>query len=743
MSLFQPTNITPDILNGLGNGTIDVTQALTVSWQVNGNSPMTQWRIRIYPNTVGASAILTRSATLTTPFYGVDYEGNVQMFSVTIPSSVLTAAGMTNGNEYQMVITQYWSSTEYIVQRSASVFKTRSLPSVTISNMQILNTCEYTFTASYTQSEGDTIAWMRWMIADSNDIDNPFYDTGKVYTQELKCYYDGFLNGHIYQITVSIETENGIQAINTQTTVASWTTVDLPGEAVATKINNQSSAVKVSWGGFRYIDPNITGSYTLSNGMLGLPTGSNVYWNDENGSAMSLGTPWYLLYKTTLQGANAVLFSLDNGASTGQIQFKYTYSTRKLSLTINGSTAASLTTINPDDTLWVILTEDSLYVRRYGYKNALVPSESQTPTATLTPSQGRRGVTLEDVISLTYTQDSITKVQIYGKQLCDYIQIVNGTITQDVIDQVYTNGTYVPANEQGTGTIINGTVFLADFSNDLEAGTLTIGGQTITGWAIYRKRYTETIAKHVANVSLSTSSILDYGCASEQGDYTYYVYPIGDAVYITGAFESNSINPIFWNWSIIECAKTDDKHYSVVNEYVFRDNVSSGSISNNNSPSVLANFTRFPTVQMSHANYQSGTLTGLIGQVGYMSYIVQAGDTAQLLAERFNVTAQQIIDDNEISDARPLIAGMTIKIYFQEGILYYRDDITLRNKIWALSTTENTLFLKNRKGDLIEVRPSGPITMTTQDNTREQVQAISLPWVQVGQTEDVYIIGLA
>ena len=50
MALFQPTNIYPSSLGELGNGTVDVTQALNVSWQVNGNSAMTAFSITIYQN---------------------------------------------------------------------------------------------------------------------------------------------------------------------------------------------------------------------------------------------------------------------------------------------------------------------------------------------------------------------------------------------------------------------------------------------------------------------------------------------------------------------------------------------------------------------------------------------------------------------------------------------------------------------------------------------------------------------
>ena len=58
MALFQPTNISPSTLGGIGNGTIDVTKPVTISWQVNGNSPMVAYRIRIMKNDEGSTQMM-------------------------------------------------------------------------------------------------------------------------------------------------------------------------------------------------------------------------------------------------------------------------------------------------------------------------------------------------------------------------------------------------------------------------------------------------------------------------------------------------------------------------------------------------------------------------------------------------------------------------------------------------------------------------------------------------------------
>ena len=48
--LFQPTNIVPSSLSGIGSGTIDATEPFIATWQVNGRSKMVAYQIDIYAN---------------------------------------------------------------------------------------------------------------------------------------------------------------------------------------------------------------------------------------------------------------------------------------------------------------------------------------------------------------------------------------------------------------------------------------------------------------------------------------------------------------------------------------------------------------------------------------------------------------------------------------------------------------------------------------------------------------------
>ena len=211
--LFQPSNISPDEING--SGCVDISQGLAVSWQVSGDSAMTAWRIDIYKNDAASTLLYsTGKTTLAEPFWGVDYKGETQYFSTEIAAATLSGAGLLNGNEYKLLITQWWSGSDSIQQMTASLFLTRSTPTVVIGAIPSpLSTKAHSFTAAYTQAQGDGLNWLRWRIAEADSKDAPFLDTGKISgTGQLRVDYDGFFTETEYAVICDVETANGIQA---------------------------------------------------------------------------------------------------------------------------------------------------------------------------------------------------------------------------------------------------------------------------------------------------------------------------------------------------------------------------------------------------------------------------------------------------------------------------------------------------------------------------------------------------
>lgn len=211
--LNQPSNISPDEING--SGTVDLTQGVTISWQVSGDSPLYAYQIRFYQNNAASTQIMsTAKTTLTTPFWGVNYKGETQFFSVTIPAVSFANAGMTNGNEYKFLITQWYGpgTGDSITQTTASLIACRTEPTLTINSIpNPVESRSLSITASYSQAQGDAVQYVRWRIATQDQLTEPFLDTGRIRgTGELRVDYDGFFTGTTYSVQCTVETVMGV-----------------------------------------------------------------------------------------------------------------------------------------------------------------------------------------------------------------------------------------------------------------------------------------------------------------------------------------------------------------------------------------------------------------------------------------------------------------------------------------------------------------------------------------------------
>lgn len=683
--LFQPTNVSPSSLGELGNGTVDATQDLTVSWQVNGASPLVAYSITIYlNNSASTQKYTTGKITSGCPFYGTNYAGEAQFFSYTIPSATLSSAGITNGNNYKLVIRQWWNANDSVTQSSASAFITRKSPTLTLGAISSpVSTRSYTFTATYSQAQGDALNWARWMLATSDDTDSPLYDSGNIYgTSDLQFSYDGLFQDVTYSVRCMVQTENGISADTGWVDFSvEYYVAEIAGAVVATKACNRS-AVEVTWPLIKSIPGTATGSYTLGSSGVTLPAGSSIEWDSVNAEAMSYSSPWTILFKGQI--ANEDVTPLVVTQSGGNIVIDYTRSATYLSISFNGSQFYGIQNVEPFAIITLIVSADSLWIRIDDKANGLYPDEALYPSGTLYPKKADNR-TRKFLSEITGLQSTLSSIQINGNMVCSWVKVIQGNPSESVIQEAWSEGTYVPTRDDYT-------MFLADFSSSIDAGILDSLNDTITGISVYRQdRNGRTIAP-IADLGVDSTSFLDYGARSQQGPYVYQVFPVGATTYISTPISSNSISPCFWDWSLLSCTKRDDNTYRVDAEYRFGKNLASGNVGNNNAPLISQNFTRYPTIQMSPSNWKSGSLQSLIGAIDYTN-----------------------------------------------GQNTYSDTLDLRDAIYSLSTNTNPLFLKNRKGDLLSVRIAGEISMETYDNTKEQAQFVSLPWVEVGNASRVSI----
>lgn len=656
--LFQPTNVYPSTFSGIESQTIDATQDLTVSWQVNGNSPMVAYQIDFYQNNAASTLLLsTGKVALGTPFYGVNNLGVVQFFSANpISASTLAASSIYNGfsDGYKYVITQWWSATDSLSQTSANAFITRTAPSYSINSFpNPLSVKEYTFSATYIQAQGDALNWVRWYIAQGADTTNLLYDSGDIYgTADLSISYDGFFSGENYLIRSEIQTESGASAsTGWQAFSVNYTTKTYSGFLTAAQSKNHSG-VLLTISGATSIPGTAVGAYVVSDGSVALSNGANITWNSVNDTPMSFLAPNAIIWKGTL-------------TSVGGTPWTVSFGTMGLSLSIS------------NNLIRVIQGNNDIYSAPY------TGDASGVWTAILNPGYFYIQVNKSGNITnwqgaANVYQVGIVSAIISGEQSCNYFWINEGALSSTEISQILSDSAFEPSwNSQSN--------LLALFESDINAGNLSF-----SGYSIYREEVGTNAQSHVVDISLNIAAIIDFG-AKSQSTYIYRAFSTGSGEFLSNPLVSNQITPVFWSPTIVG-TETDENGIEIVEtENRFSANVETAEMSNNNAPNMLENFTPYPLRQPKNSNYRSGSLTAMLGTA--------------------NSTTNAYVDTDAEYDA-----------------------------LLALSTTQNNLYLKTRKGAIYNVVTAGAIKAKVGDQYIEQPYTVTVPWAEIGSMDGVSIV---
>lgn len=273
---------------------------------------------------------------------------------------------------------------------------------------------------------------------------------------------------------------------------------------------------------------------------------------------------------------------------------------------------------------------------------------------------------------------------LYGEQRCDYIMVSGGEVSGALLGDLLTNFEFEPSWTLDTW-------FLAIFNGTgINGGNITPSGDSITGAAVYRLKKGDRRLQLVANVGIGSSTLVDEGFRN-QSTYTYYVFVLGTNTYVSAPLISNPVTPMFWNWTVLDCSVDSNGTYHLEEAHLFRNSVSTDSISNNNAPSMLQNFTPYPLRQPSSYNFKSSTLTGYIG--------------------RLDMKLNQYIDTVDMAEA-----------------------------LYNLSVSNNPKFLRDRKGNLWRIQTNAAVSMQTGDTMVPQPYFGSFPWAEVGAADGISII---
>lgn len=597
-------------------------------------------------------------------------------------------------------------------------------------------------------------------------------DTGDIYTPTLNYEFNGFFNGQQYAIRCFGESESGQDCdsgwvyFNIKIENQGEYLGDLTVQCL-----NKENATLLKWDGIETILPTTTGNYSLSNGALTLSSNSNISWSKiKENKVVPFNNPWtavwvgnisfnyvrqeleisewatgqkefngelYWFYESSIEGEGinpnkildievfpndkSVIYQIDLKQNPptvtllskqidrfrariivyegepltpkGELFCAFANNVKIISMSQSSNAESNYLTVLFDDkevNIQLRSLADKficvfgvLGVNIYFYKNGKLIYDSFTP--------------------VTYFQNAISSVSVYGGEVgavVHSISIYQGD--EKNILKLYQDPDFEPTwNDQNYDLYMT-----ANFNNGIQGGT-----GTSTGYAfrVYRQEIGKNILTPIATVLPTITSVKDYGIVSRKAyKYSLYAYD-NNGAFMSAVENEKVVATCFKNYSLLVCDYDEENdEYHVRKQYLFALNLSTGSVGNNNSPTLNANFTRYPTRMPSTQNYASGTLQGLIGAI----YTVPA------LIEQIG---------NYKWTAKP-------------STMDYFDSVDLEQELYDLSTAPYQLFLRDMKGRLRMVATNGAITMTTNIKQKQQSISISFPWVEIGDASDVTII---
>ena len=276
------------------------------------------------------------------------------------------------------------------------------------------------------------------------------------------------------------------------------------------------------------------------------------------------------------------------------------------------------------------------------------------------------------------TDSELVEIKINGRAY------VTGLAVMEILEEeaIRTNPFYPP--DWGDG---NDYLLLALYNENTDAGVVS---SDYGGILIYRTDTEGNDYKIVAESDANAWHSRDYSLQSGK-QYKYGAYVLDGSNMLSRIYASDVVvGMLFKRHTLLVTEIMEDGCYHVRREYYFDGNLSEGNVSNNNSPTILQNFTRYPSISKSHANYESGTLTALIGNVSR---------------------------------------------YGQ-----YNECLALLNELKELSRQKYTLFLRDMKGTIKMVAISSPQTYSRNLGNALMQTTLSLPWTEIGDAEKEKVI---
>ncbi|MBQ0125824.1 MAG: hypothetical protein KBS59_05810 [Clostridiales bacterium] len=282
------------------------------------------------------------------------------------------------------------------------------------------------------------------------------------------------------------------------------------------------------------------------------------------------------------------------------------------------------------------------------------------------------------------------------------------------------------------------TLFLADFENGFQAGTVSTSGSS--NIILYRE--SPSGVKRLAQVPTNVREVTDYGIKSNV-PYKYSAFYASNNRLSEISSSGKTMCRQFKSYTLIEASTTDGENYKVLNVWNFAYNMTPSSVSNNNSPNWLSNFTPYPMRQRSTQRPKSGVLSGLLGKV-YTARKMgewQSGIT-YLPLETVVSNGIEYYAMRECTNIEPGISQNS-ELYWSSAAppkFMYRDTAEDMEKLYGLVDSIHDFFIRDTKGNLYLVGIDGAITQTVNSNSSAQEVSVSIPWRETGSAQNVSIV---
>lgn len=154
MAIYQPTNIVPSSFAGNGNGTVFMDDQISVTWQINGTSPMSAYLIQFMQNDAASTKVYSTGVLYVIPaVYGTDQYGEVVPFAFGADGLTWQDRFFDEYGSYKLRITQFWKETLPVYTATSSLDVFGRTPRI--------DDGEYMFSSHYTIQAGETIVFSR------------------------------------------------------------------------------------------------------------------------------------------------------------------------------------------------------------------------------------------------------------------------------------------------------------------------------------------------------------------------------------------------------------------------------------------------------------------------------------------------------------------------------------------------------------------------------------------------------